>query len=191
MLGIPLGLAVFGFGEWATHKYLLHGLGRDRSSRFSFHYHDHHQAVRRNGGYDPAYEGPPWASPTQAREAIGLRARRDRARAAVSRRAVLHVDRLVLPRPLSPRSSPRAPRSGVGAAITCHGTTIITWAIRTRTSASAGRGSMSWSDTREVFVGTDRERAIHGKHVASAHARPRWGGAARTAPALVWSLAPV
>ena len=58
MIGIPLGLAVFGYGEWATHKYLLHGLGRDRKSRFSFHFHDHHQAVRRNGGYDPAYEGP-------------------------------------------------------------------------------------------------------------------------------------
>src|SRR5436309_2481134 len=47
MIGIPLGLAVFGYGEWATHKYLLHGLGRDRSSRLSFHYHEHHQAVRR------------------------------------------------------------------------------------------------------------------------------------------------
>jgi hypothetical protein len=72
MLGIPVALAVFGAGEWAIHKYLLHGLGRDRASRFSFHYHDHHQAVRRNGGYDPAYEGPPWASATQSREAIGL-----------------------------------------------------------------------------------------------------------------------
>ncbi len=72
MIGIPLALAVFGYGEWAIHKYLLHGVGRDRRSRLSFHYHDHHQAVRRNGGYDPAYEGPPWSSATQAREATGL-----------------------------------------------------------------------------------------------------------------------
>jgi len=72
MLGIPLALAVFGYGEWATHKYLLHGLGRDRKSRFAFHFHEHHQAVRRNGGYDPAYEGRIWSTPTQAREAIGL-----------------------------------------------------------------------------------------------------------------------
>src|SRR5258705_11371845 len=72
MLGIPVALAVFGYGEWATHKYLLHGLGRDKKSRFAFHYHQHHQAVRRNGGYDPAYEGPVWSTPTQAREAIGL-----------------------------------------------------------------------------------------------------------------------
>ena len=74
MLGIPLALAVFGVGEWATHKYLLHGLGRRRTSRFAFHYHGHHQAVRRHGGYDPAYEGPVWSTPTQAREAIGLAA---------------------------------------------------------------------------------------------------------------------
>ena len=67
MLGIPIGLAVFGCGEWALHKYLLHGLGRDRTSRFAFHYHDHHQAVRRHGGYDPAYEGPVWSTTTPRR----------------------------------------------------------------------------------------------------------------------------
>lgn len=72
MLGIPLALGAFGIGEWATHKYLLHGLGRRKGSRLSFHYHEHHQAVRRNGGYDPAYEGPVWSTPTQSREAIGL-----------------------------------------------------------------------------------------------------------------------
>jgi sterol desaturase/sphingolipid hydroxylase (fatty acid hydroxylase superfamily) len=72
MLGIPVALAVFGVGEWATHKYLLHGLGRDKRSRFAFHYHQHHQAVRKHGGYDPAYEGPVWSTPTQFREAIGL-----------------------------------------------------------------------------------------------------------------------
>ncbi|MDX2091882.1 MAG: hypothetical protein SFX73_28730 [Kofleriaceae bacterium] len=72
MLGIPAALIVFGAGEWAAHKFLLHGLGRDRASRFSFHYHEHHQAVRLNGGYDPAYEGPPWSSSTQARELAGL-----------------------------------------------------------------------------------------------------------------------
>jgi sterol desaturase/sphingolipid hydroxylase (fatty acid hydroxylase superfamily) len=72
MIGIPLALAVFGYGEWATHKYLLHELGANKDSRFAFHYHTHHQSVRRNGGYDPDYEGPVWSTPTQAREAIGL-----------------------------------------------------------------------------------------------------------------------
>lgn len=72
MLGIPVAFAVFGYGEWATHRYLLHGLGRDRNSRFAFHYHEHHQSARRNGGYDPAYEGRVWTTTTQRREAIGL-----------------------------------------------------------------------------------------------------------------------
>jgi sterol desaturase/sphingolipid hydroxylase (fatty acid hydroxylase superfamily) len=72
MLGIPVALAVFAWGEWATHRYLLHGLGRDKTSRLAFHFHTHHQSVRRNGGYDPDYEGPVWSTPTQAREAIGL-----------------------------------------------------------------------------------------------------------------------
>ncbi len=72
MLGIPLALAVFGAGEWAVHRYLLHGLGSDRTSRFAFHFHTHHQSVRKHGGYDPDYEGPVWSTPTQAREAIGL-----------------------------------------------------------------------------------------------------------------------
>jgi hypothetical protein len=74
VLGIPIGLVAFGAGEWAAHKYLLHGLGKDRKSRLSFHYHDHHQAVRKNGGYDPAYEGPVFGTTTQAREASCLAA---------------------------------------------------------------------------------------------------------------------
>jgi len=72
MIGIPIGLALFAAGEWATHKYLLHDLGRDKTSRFAFHFHGHHQSVRRNGFYDPDYEGPVWSTPTQSREAIGL-----------------------------------------------------------------------------------------------------------------------
>jgi sterol desaturase/sphingolipid hydroxylase (fatty acid hydroxylase superfamily) len=72
MIGIPLALAMFGYGEWATHRYLLHGLGRSRKSYFAFHFHEHHQSVRRHGGYDPDYEGPPWSTLTQAGEALGL-----------------------------------------------------------------------------------------------------------------------
>jgi sterol desaturase/sphingolipid hydroxylase (fatty acid hydroxylase superfamily) len=68
MLGIPIGFAVFGVGEWAIHKYVLHGLGR----RFSFHLADHHHAVRGNGGYDLAYEGPVWSASTPLRESVGL-----------------------------------------------------------------------------------------------------------------------
>jgi sterol desaturase/sphingolipid hydroxylase (fatty acid hydroxylase superfamily) len=72
MIGIPLALAAFGYGEWAAHRYLLHGLGRSKKSYFAFHFHEHHQSVRRHGGYDPDYEGPAWSTVTQAGEALGL-----------------------------------------------------------------------------------------------------------------------
>jgi len=167
MFGIPLALAVFGAGEWATHKYLLHGLGRDRRSAFAFHYHQHHQAVRKNGGYDPAYEGPAWSTTTQAREAIGLvlvglahaplfplapfytstiwyslyRYRRDHRRA--------HLDpawaRDHLPWHYDHHMGDQDKNFGV---------------------------SYAWFDvlakTREVFVGSERERGLHAKHAARA-----------------------
>ncbi len=74
MLGIPIALAAFGAAEWALHKYVLHGLGRIRTSPWAFHYHTHHQSARRNGFYDPAYEGPIWTTPTQYREGMALAA---------------------------------------------------------------------------------------------------------------------
>jgi hypothetical protein len=167
MLGIPVALAVFGYGEWATHKHLLHGLGRDKESRLSFHYHEHHQAVRRNGGYDPAYEGPVWSTPTQAREAIGL--------AIV---ALAHV-------PLFPI----APFYTSTIWYCLHRYRRVH--RRAHLDPAWGRDHLphhydhhmgdqdknfgvvwSWFDivakTREVFVGTDKERAIHDKHAARA-----------------------
>lgn len=72
MIGIPLAVASFAYGEWAAHRYLLHWLGRDKTSIFAFHFHTHHQKVRRSGGYDPDFEGPVWSTPTQLGEAIGL-----------------------------------------------------------------------------------------------------------------------
>lgn len=74
MIGIPLAIAGFAYGEWATHRYLLHWRGRDKRSVFAFHFHTHHQKVRRHGGYDPDFEGPVWSTPTQLGEAIGLTA---------------------------------------------------------------------------------------------------------------------
>lgn len=56
MLGIPLGLAVANAGEWAFHKYVLHGLGCKPKSFWSFHWHEHHRDVRRNEHVDPRYQ---------------------------------------------------------------------------------------------------------------------------------------
>ncbi len=72
MIGIPLAVASFAYGEWAAHRYLLHLRGRDKRSMFAFHFHTHHQKVRRHGGYDPDFVGSVWSTPTQMGEAIGL-----------------------------------------------------------------------------------------------------------------------
>lgn len=167
MLGIPLALAVFGYGEWATHKYLLHGLGRDTRSRFAFHFHEHHQAVRRHGGYDPAYEGPVWRTPTQSREAIGL--------AAV---ALAHAPLF----PVAPfytstiwyclhryrRQHRRAHLDPAWAR------DHLPWHYDHHMGDQDKNFGVVWSwvdviaKTREVFVGTDKERAGHAKHAARA-----------------------
>jgi len=167
MLGIPLGLAVFGMGEWATHKYLLHGLGRDKRSRFAFHYHDHHQAVRRNGGYDPAYEGPVWSTPTQAREAIGL--------------TVIGLAHLPL-LPIAPFYTgtvwyclARYRRDHRRAHLDpAWGRDHLTWHYDHHMGDQDKNFGVVWSwfdlvmKTREKFVGSEHESAIHGKHAARA-----------------------
>jgi sterol desaturase/sphingolipid hydroxylase (fatty acid hydroxylase superfamily) len=73
MLGIPLGLLVANASEWIVHKYVLHGLGADKSSFWSFHWHEHHRNARRNGNADADYKAPllkEWNG--QSKEAFAL-----------------------------------------------------------------------------------------------------------------------
>jgi sterol desaturase/sphingolipid hydroxylase (fatty acid hydroxylase superfamily) len=73
MIGIPIGLAVANASEWLVHKYVLHGLGRDKKSFWSFHWHDHHRNVRKHGHVDPDYKEPllsKWNG--QSKEAVAL-----------------------------------------------------------------------------------------------------------------------
>jgi len=72
MLGIPLGLAAANAGEWLIHKYVLHGLGRNKDSYWAFHWHDHHRAARRNEHVDDCYEGTVFAWDARGKEALGL-----------------------------------------------------------------------------------------------------------------------
>lgn len=58
MLGIPLGLLASNATEWVVHKYVLHGLGRDKRSFWSFHWYEHHRNARRNAHVDPDYRDP-------------------------------------------------------------------------------------------------------------------------------------
>ena len=73
MIGIPLGLLYANGAEWLIHKYILHGVGKNKASWWAFHWHDHHRQARKNGHIDSKYEQPPLAEDTpQRRELIGL-----------------------------------------------------------------------------------------------------------------------
>src|SRR5262245_56719400 len=74
MIGIPIGLVAANAGEWFIHKYLLHGLGRNKKSFWSFHWHEHHREARKNGMYDPQYKRSLWSWQAQTKEAVPLAA---------------------------------------------------------------------------------------------------------------------
>lgn len=169
MIGIPLALAVFGAGEWATHKFLLHGLGRTRTSRFAFHYHEHHQAVRRNGGYDPAYEGPVWSTTTQAREAVGL-ALVGLAHAPLFPLAPFYTSTIWYSLYRYRRDHRRAHLDPAWAR------DHLPWHYEHHLGDQDKNFGVSyaWFDvlagTREVYVGSERERVLHARHAARAAA---------------------
>ena len=72
VLGVPLGLALANVIEWIVHRFVLHGLGRKRSSFWSFHWHEHHQAARKHDMYDPDYQRPVFGWHAQGKEAFAL-----------------------------------------------------------------------------------------------------------------------
>ena len=72
MLTFLLGVLYGNAGEWAIHKYVLHGLGRRKSSFWSYHWHEHHRNARRTGHRDPDYERSVFGWNAQGKEALGL-----------------------------------------------------------------------------------------------------------------------
>jgi len=70
--GFVLALLWANVLEWTIHKYVLHGLGRDRKSFWAFHWGDHHRAARKNGFGDPDYETHPFRWNAQGKEVISL-----------------------------------------------------------------------------------------------------------------------
>ena len=72
MIGLPLGLFYANAVEWAVHRFLLHGLGKNKSSIFSFHWSHHHKNSRRHGMYDPDYEKPIWDVRSRGKEVGGI-----------------------------------------------------------------------------------------------------------------------
>ncbi len=72
MIGIPLGLIYVNAGEWAIHKYLLHGWGKKKTSFWNFHWAEHHRDARRSNFVDEAYVRGLGGWDAQTKEAAGL-----------------------------------------------------------------------------------------------------------------------
>lgn len=71
MIEFLLGIILANMMEWIIHRYVLHGLGKKRNSFWKFHWHDHHQVVRKNNFYDFSYHEPiRWNS--HGKELFGL-----------------------------------------------------------------------------------------------------------------------
>ena len=72
MIGIPIGLAYCNVGEWLIHKHILHGLGKNRRSFWSFHWHDHHRSARAHGMVDEQYTRSLLSWEPQTKEVVAL-----------------------------------------------------------------------------------------------------------------------
>jgi len=72
MIGLPIALLAANAAEWFLHKHVLHGLGQNKKSFWSFHWHEHHAHSRRHGHYDSDYERSPLANNAQGKEVAGL-----------------------------------------------------------------------------------------------------------------------
>ena len=69
---IIAGLLYANVIEWLTHKYILHGIGTDRTSWFSSHWHEHHKTARKNAFKDTDYTKPFWKTKSRLKEVLGL-----------------------------------------------------------------------------------------------------------------------
>lgn len=168
MLGFLVGLAVGNASEWLFHKYVLHGLGRKRSSFWAFHWYEHHRVVRTTLGRDDAYAKPLWQSSAKTKEALSL---------VVASVAVTPIA-LVSP--------------GFVAAIWCNGLAYYTVHRKSHLDPEWGRKYTPWHmdhhlgpnqdknwcvtfplfdwllGTREPYIGTERERKHAERRAAAA-----------------------
>lgn len=70
-LTIPVGVAYAQIMEWLLHKYVLHGLGKNKQSKWSSHWHDHHKKCRKNNNFDKNYKKS-FLNPVHRSEVLGL-----------------------------------------------------------------------------------------------------------------------
>lgn len=81
MLGFFAGLVSANVIEWCFHKYVLHGLGKNKKSMWAFHWNEHHKACRKHRhtfsmgdfqNFDPSYESFPRTFNSQMKELSAL-----------------------------------------------------------------------------------------------------------------------
>jgi hypothetical protein len=65
------GFASANIVEWVIHKYVLHGLGKDKSSIWRFHWSGHHRAARKHDMYDESYLTGPFHESRRS-ETLGM-----------------------------------------------------------------------------------------------------------------------
>ena len=71
LLSIPLAIVYSHLLEWVLHKYVLHGLGKNKKSKWSSHWNTHHKKSRKNDFYDHDYEKG-WQHQSARSEILGL-----------------------------------------------------------------------------------------------------------------------
>jgi len=72
MLGIPIGFLTANLTEWMFHKFVLHGLGKNKKSFWNFHWYGHHRSVRKLGMKDPDYNQMTASELLRTPEALSL-----------------------------------------------------------------------------------------------------------------------
>ena len=123
--------------------------------------------MRKHGAYDPAYEGPVWSTPTQAREAIGL-ALVGLAHAPLFPLAPFYTSTIWYCLYRYRRDHRHAHLDPAWAR------DHLPWHYDHHLGDQERNFGVAWAwfdvlaRTREVFVGSPKERAIHAKHAARA-----------------------
>lgn len=72
LISIPLALLYANATEWLAHRYILHGIGKQKTSMWNFHWGEHHRNCRRHDHMDPAYERSVFGWHSQGKEALGI-----------------------------------------------------------------------------------------------------------------------
>jgi hypothetical protein len=72
MLGAVLGLVYANAGEWVIHRFVLHGLGKKKTSFWSFHWGEHHRASRKHDFFDPDYQRSMFGRHAQGKEVLAV-----------------------------------------------------------------------------------------------------------------------